>query len=355
MSLALVGNVLLALVWLFAVPALSGVLFLRKKDSLTWIECLLAGYLFLFALSELLILPMMYFGLPLHILVACYGIATGAAAVAGMLYLARGGGLKKFPAAKDGQPASFACRLRSVSPFLWAALAVIAIQIVVVILFAHFDADDSLYVAASTTAVETDSIFRYNAYTGQIYERLPRRYVLSPFPIFLAVVSQLIGGLHPAVTAHTILPPVFLACAYCVVYLIARKWFPDDANARGIFLFLAAFLCWFSAYSVYNAGSFQMVRLWQGKAMLAAFLLPSIFYLASSIVLEEQSAYSWVLLFMADLGACLLSSMGIILAPLMIGIFVFLGLLRFRSVKRTVLGLACCIPSAILGIVYLLF
>lgn len=350
----ILGNALLALVWLLAVPALSGVLFLRKKETLTGIECLLAGYLFLFALSELLILPMMYLALPLHILVACYGVLTGVAAVAGALFLARGGGLKKFSALKNRRKASFADRLRGVSPFLLAALVIIAIQIVVVVLFAHFDADDSLYVATGTTAVETDSIFRYNAYTGQLYEKLPRRYVLSPFPIFLAVVSQLIGGLHPAITAHTILPPIFLICAYCVVYLIARKWFPDDANARGIFLFLTVFLCWFSAYSAYNAGNFQMIRLWQGKAVLAAFMLPLIFCLSSSIILEEQPAYSWLLLFMADIGACLLTSMGIILAPLMIGIFVFLGLLRFRSAKRTILGLACCIPSAVFGIMYIL-
>lgn len=355
----ILGNALLALVWLLAVPTLSGVLFLRKKESLTGIECLLAGYLFLFALSELLILPMIYFGLPLHVLVVCYGILTGAAAVAGaILFVRRGTAGRpltgKSLIGRNRQETSLVARLRGVSPFFWAALVIIAVQIVVVILFAHFDADDSLYVATGTTAVETDSIFRYDAYTGQLYERLPRRYVLSPFPIFLAVVSQLIGGVHPAVTAHTVLPPIFLICVYCVVYQIARKWFPDDANARGIFLFLTAFLCWFSAYSVYSAGNFQMVRLWQGKAVLAAFLLPLIFYLASSIVLEERPAYSWMLLFMVDLGACLLTSMGIILAPLMIGIFVFLGLLRFRSVKRTALGLACCTPSVILGIMYIL-
>lgn len=341
----LIGNGLLALVWLLAVPALSGVLFLQKKQNASGIECLLAGYLFLFSLAELLTLPMIYFGLALHVLVICYGVLTGAAALLGAVHLVRH---------RSANRPAFSARLRGISPFLIAALAIIAAQIVIVTLYAHFDADDALYVATGTTAVETDSIFRYDAYTGKLYEQLPRRYVLSPFPIFLAVVSQLIGGLHPAVVAHAILPPIFLVCAYCAVYQIARKWFPDDSGARGIFLFLTAFLIWFSAYTVYTAGAFQMVRLWQGKAVLAAFLLPLTFWLSSSILLEEKPAYSRLLLFMADLGSCLLSSMGIILTPLLIGIFLFLELLRFRSLKRTALGIACCLPSAVLGIVYLL-
>ncbi len=337
------GSALLALVWLLAAPALAGVLFLRKKESATGIECLLVGYLFLFSLAELLTLPMIYFRLPLHLLVICYGILIGAVAVAGAICLARRDVIKKL----IGRP-------REISPFFLAALAIIAAQIVIVTLFAHFDADDALYVATGTTAVETDSIFRYDAYTGLLYEQLPRRYVLSPFPIFLAVISRLIGGVHPAIVAHTLFPPIFLVCVYCVVYQIARMWFPDDGNARGIFLFLCAFLTWFSAYTVYTAGSFQMVRLWQGKAMLAAFMLPLIFWLSASILLEEKPEHSRLLLFMADLGSCLLTSMGIILAPLMIGIFLFLELLRFHSLKRTALGIACCLPSAVLGIVYLL-
>lgn len=344
--MAFAGKGLLALIWLIIVPAFAGVLFFPKKESPTGIDCFLAGYLFLFSLSELLILPMIYFRLPLHILAACYGVLTGAAACAGLVRLVRSGGLRQ---------AMRSFHLRESSPFFWAALAVIVVQLVVVARFAHFDADDALYVAAGTTAAETDSIFQIDAYTGMPYQTLPHRYILSPFPIFLAVISQLCGRLHPAITAHTVFPPVFLICVYSVMYQLARKWFENDRGAQGIFLFLCAVLSWFSAYSVYNTGSFQMVRLWQGKAMLTAFMLPLIFYLSVCIILEKQSRYSWCLLFMANLGCCLLTSMGIILAPLITGIFLFLGLLRFRSLKRTLAGVLCCLPSVILGIIYIRF
>lgn len=343
MSFILKGT--LALFWLLVVPAACGALFYHKNQSPTLADRLLAGCLFLFSAAQLLILPAICLKYSLHTLVICYGLLTGAAAVAGAVRTLR------------AQRSGLSCTVpwsHGISPYLAAALILIAVQIAVVVIFAHFDADDALYVATGTTAVETDSVFLINGYTGVPYRMIPRRYILSPFPIFLAVISQLSGGLHPAIMAHTVFPAVFLIFVYTVMYRLAQRWFPDDRHARGIFLFLTAVLSWFSAYSVYNAGNFQMVRLWQGKAVLAAFLLPLMFYLSLSIILEPQPEYPWLLLFMANLSSCLLTSMGILLAPLMMGIFILLGLLRFRSLKRTLSGLLCCLPSFVLGAIYIL-
>lgn len=92
---------------------------------------------------------------------------------------------------------------------------------------AHMDADDCFYVATATTDVYTDTIFEVDSYTGTAYRALPRRYVLSPFPVFLAVVSQLSGRLHPAVMAHMVFPAVFLSMAYMVQAVLAKNGFPE--------------------------------------------------------------------------------------------------------------------------------
>ena len=110
-------------------------------------------------------------------------------------------------------------------------------QIGVCVYYAHMDADDAFYVATATTSVHTDSIFAYNPYSGAEYAVLPRRYVLSPFPVLLAVISQLSGGLHPAVTAHTIYPVVFLLAAYLVYHQFGRLWFAEKEESRGCFCF----------------------------------------------------------------------------------------------------------------------
>ncbi|MDO4277127.1 MAG: DUF6077 domain-containing protein [Eubacteriales bacterium] len=335
---------LLAVFWLVIVPGAAGAPFLRKKDSYTFGESFLTGYLFLFSAAEILILPMMYFKLPLHILVMAYGGVAFLTALWGSVCLFR---------RRTNMVRQVKLGVTKASPWLWAAVVLAVLETCVVVMLAHMDADDSFYVGTATTAVQTDTIFSINAYTGLEYKKLPSRYVLSPFPVFLGVVSRLAGGLHPAVMAHMVYPAVFLPMAFLVLHQLGKKWFPEEKYAQGIFLFLTAVLTWFAGYSIYNAGNFQMVRIWQGKALLAAAFLPLLMYLSLSISMEKEPRYSWLLLALANLSCCLLSSMGVILAPLVTGIFIFLGLLKFRSLERTVKGALCCLPTLILGVVYL--
>lgn len=336
---------ILAGFWLIIIPAASGVPFLRKKEHYTAGECFLTGCLFLFALAEIMILVMYYLRTPLHVLVQCYAAAAGLAALWGIVCLRKQAGRLADDIKRS---------VRDASPYFWCALILIFMQMCILAVYAHFDADDAFYVATATTAVQTDSIFTVNPYTGFSYgDYVPSRYILSPFPIFLAVISRLCGGLHPAITAHTVFPPVFQMLSYMVLYQIGRRWFRGDSMRRGIFLFLAAALNCFTSYSIYNAGMFQMVRIWQGKALLASVFLPLLFFLSLSIVMEEHPEYPWPLLFLANTACCLLSSMGILLAPLVQGIFLLFALFRFKSPKRLLKGILCCMPSLILGVIYL--
>ena len=72
---------------------------------------------------------------------------------------------------------------------LWylPAVVLIVVQMYAGIFYTHIDDDDAFYVATASTTLETDTVFQYNAYTGDEYESLPSRYVLSPFPIFEVV------------------------------------------------------------------------------------------------------------------------------------------------------------------------
>lgn len=345
MNLAVKG--LLAGFWLLFVPTAAGIPFFRKKTGYLFSECFFTGYLFLFAMAELLILPLLCLDVPLHTLVLIFGLLAGAAALYGAICFLRN---------IRSNTQRFFQTFRNSSVFFWYAVILILMQAAIVAVYAHFDADDAFYVATAVTSVETDTIFSVNAYTGLAYRTIESRsrYILSPFPVFLAVISQLCGGLHPSIVAHTIFPPVFLILTYTVLYQLGRRWFPDDSRRRGIFLFLTAVLSCFPSFSAYYAGRFQMIRIWQGKALLAAAMIPLLIYLSLSIIMEEKPEYPWYFLLMINLGCCLLSSMGIMLAPLILGIFLLLSLFRFRSLKRIGKVLLCCIPSLILGVVYIL-
>ena len=97
-----------------------------------------------------------------------------------------------------------------------------------------------------------------------------------------------------------------------------------------------------------------MVRIWQGKAVLASVLLPYLLCLCISFFLEKKQEISWVPLVLANISCCLLSSMGVILAPLLTGCFFIISLIVRRDWKRVLVGFLCCLPSIALGIVYIL-
>lgn len=115
-----------------------------------------------------------------------------------------------------------------------------------------------------------------------------------------------------------------------------------------------AVILWFCGYSVYNSEIFTMGRIWQGKAVLAGVFLPFLFLLCMEIFMQEKPEYPWSLVFLANGACCLFSSMGIMLAPLLMGVFALLSLVKFRDGRRFLKSVVCCLPSLILGVVYIL-
>lgn len=341
----MIGKALLAMIWLVIVPVGIGNVFTAKKEAFCLSECYIKGYLFMFALAEIMILSLICIEAPLHVLTWSYGAI--------LLVMLTVGSILFFKKKRSYLFTQWKEQKKVLLVFL-PAVILILIQVGMVARFAHMDADDSMYVGAATTAVYTDTIYSISPYTGMPYESLPSRYVLSPFPVFLAVVSQLSAGIHPAIMAHTFLPAAFMLLVYAVMYLLAKKWFAEDLKAQGIFLMLAAVLNWFSAYSVYNAGNFQMVRLWQGKALLAAALLPLIYCVCSSLLLEKDNGQEhWRTLFMLNISCCLVSSMGIMLSVIAVFCMAAVSLCRRKNWKNCLLAALCCTPSLILGVIYI--
>ena len=346
--MGLIVKGVLAVFWLLFVPFAAGIGFYQKKEQRQLKNpgvCLLTGYTILFMGMEILTLPMIFFKLPLHVLVVAYGCFALALAVYGSLAFGR---------RKRSISEKLAASGKRFSWEMTAAILLILLQVAVLVFYAHMDADDSFYVGTATTAVETDTIFEVNPYTGALYQALPRRYVLSPFPVFLAVVSRLCAGLHPAIVAHTVFSAVFLFLSYLVLYQYGSRFFKEDMEKKGMFMLLCSVLVWFSGYSVYNSETFTMVRIWQGKAVLAGVMLPWLFFLCMEIMGKENPEYPWSTLFLTNGACCLLSSMGIMLAPLMMGCFILINLIKSRDVHCFFKSIVCCLPSLILGTAYIL-
>ena len=221
----------------------------------------------------------------------------------------------------------------------------------------HIDEDDSFYVATATTSVAKDRLYRYSAYTGKKYKaiqiKLSMRYILSSWPVFLAMLSK-VSGMHAAVIAHMILPAVTLLWLYLVYYLLGAWLFPGEKKKLGIFLFLLVCLLSFSGFSVYSAGVFSFVRGWQGKAVLAGSGIP-LFLLGCLEAMEDvRWSKKWSMLFCIT-GFCVtLTSMGAVLVPLLAGCFGLYNAWKKKQPMYLLNTFLVCLPAAACAGMYLL-
>lgn len=231
-----------------------------------------------------------------------------------------------------------------------AALLLIFYQLSFIHHHMYLEWDDTYYVNLANEAIHSNKIYWIYPETGAIAD-FDKRYVLSLWPIFYAWLSKLMGVL-PTVMAHTILPWLMIPLAYMVYALIGKELFPEDHKMQGMFLAFAVLLHLFMSGEHTSGLTFLSITPWVGKGVLATVWIPSLFYLILRTAREDVFG-NWMLLGIACLGGCLLSSMGIMLSPVFVGVSVFLVSIRKKSLFYLLRGAAACLPCILLGIFYI--
>lgn len=341
----MIKSMALIAVFLGLLPFVLGMLYTRfiEEEKNNFLLQIAAGYIILFGLFELVALPLVWLRQSLDLLIGIYGGALLVMAGISLIQNRK----RVIQIIKEAF-----CAVSQFTLCIWAQLLLLLGQAYIYVKYQYTNADDAFFVAAATTAIETNSIFAYNPYTGSAYETLPSRYVLSPFYAFNAVVSK-VTDTHPAIMAHMIFMIVFLFLAYAVYALIGRALFEKNMEKTGYFLVLVSCLNLFAAYSERTSGLVLLIRLWQGKAILAGVLLPLILYLAIRIFLLEGKRADWILLFLLMCACCMVSSMGIMLGAVMTGIFGILFAWKNKNMRMIFWSIVCCLPNLICAGIYL--
>lgn len=214
----------------------------------------------------------------------------------------------------------------------------------------YLEWDDTYYVNLANEAVNSDKIYWVYPETGTLAD-FDKRYVLSLWPIFYAWLSKL-AGVIPTIMAHTILPWLIIPLAYMVYALIGRRLFQEDNQLRGMFLAFAVLLHLFMTGEHTSGLTFLSITPWVGKGVLAAVLIPTLFYMILRIA-QRDSFADWILLGVTCLGGCLLSSMGIMLTPVFVGTAVCLMAWYKKQPGCLLKGIGACAPCILLGIYYI--
>lgn len=322
----------------FSGYALRRVLKIQKEG---FAFSIVAGTALWWALMEVILVPMTIKLMSFQSFVSVYSIAAGGTVLLGAAcyrdILADG---KQF--------------LETAKGFLTAghiiAFALAAYQLYFIHHHMYMEWDDTYYVNLANEAVHSNRIYWVYPETGTMAD-FDKRYVLSLWPIFYAWLSKLVG-VAPTVMAHTILPWLMIPLAYMVYFLIGKKLFAQDRQLQGMFLAMAVLLHLFMTGEHTSGLTFLSITPWVGKGVLAAVLIPLLFYwlLRGS---QESLAGSRVLLGITALGGCLLSSMGIMLSPVFIGSAVFLTAVYRKDIRYFLSGMAACLPCIALGCYYI--
>ena len=215
--------------------------------------------------------------------------------------------------------------------------------------------DDSRFVVNAVDIVRTNRLLLTDVNTGkELYTWTGDLFkdVISPWPVFTAYLSKM-TGVPVATMMHTILPPVLLLLMCCIYWLLAGEFFAGKTIYKSMFVCFMILLNVYGYYSIYSAETFTMIRLWQGKAVLAGVGIPAMLLAFLWIYNEVDGAYVYLLV--TVLGLAILSSMSFILTTIMLGCFGLVYGIAKRSIRTSLLIWSTCFVNVIyLGISWMI-
>ena len=330
----------LVVMWLGVIPLLLGNKVNKNDPTAKEIYlCYIFGWLKMFAWFQVLAIPFIFLGFSLSSLVWVW--ATGIMALL-VYYIAKNG--SDYLEILRGN-----VKLPKLNMLEWLALGLIAVQLLAVTILTHEDADDAFFISQAVTDNHTNTMLAYVGDTGAPWGSLPSRYVLAPFPQFLAAMSRLVM-INPVVLGRVVFQIVFIATCYMVFYLLLSLVFKDRRNIAIGLCFVSLLNIW-GNISVFTTSSFLLFRLHQGKALLANLILPLMIYLLITYYRDNKYKQRDMLLVMVS--ATLVSSMGVYLAPLLHGAYTLVQFAKDRKLVTIRNAVISCLPALVIGTIFL--
>jgi len=349
----------LRLIWLFIlvflIPTVIGTLFWKVDHrSPKWIFGWISGQMLLWAGFELIAVPLILMKADFQMVVALYSGYQGIllfAAVAmdfSRMETRSRGNFRVIQGTKDR---------KWTEHFFWCLfLLLLLFQILQSFRLAYGDGDDAYYVATSGITESSDTMYRIIAYTGG-ETGLELRYGLAPLPIWIAYLSRL-TGIRSISVALVFVPPVLIAMTYAVYALVGSKLFGKRREYLPLFLIFIELMILFGNYSFYTTENFLLARSRQGKAALGNLIIPMLFFLlfvfAQNLQEQRKPHILYWILFPATLtSACLCSTMGGLLAGMLVGIAGLCMAVCYKQWKFLIPMAASCIPCITVALLYM--
>lgn len=323
---------------LFFGSTLSGMLHMKQTVAKSFVT----GYIGLWAVCQFLSVPLILLRQSFILLVVLYTLVIVCVCVYGIY---KGYYKTMLPGRKN--KAEVVAIVVMICAILYIMIQAVRFQLP--------NDDDSRFVVNAVDIVRTNRLLLTDVNTGkELYTWAGDLFkdVISPWPVFNAYLSKM-TFVPVATMMHTILPPVLLLLICCIYWLLAGEFFDGKPIYKSMFVCIMILLNVYGYYSIYSTETFIMIRLWQGKAVLAGVGVPAMLLAFLWVYNEVDGAY--VFLTLTVLGLAILSSMSFILTTIMLGCFGFVYGIAKRKIRTSLLIWSnCFINMVYLGISWMI-
>lgn len=321
----------------FALPLIVGIGI--RRDSM--VEAYLFGQVAIWAVFQLIAVPMVLLHLPFTALFITFVLVLIALSIVGVLRFKRGDVKLKY-------------KKEDINLWLIPAILVIAFQAGMYFFGQRLNEDDARWIAEACDAIEKNTMLLHNPATGEYlgsFQGEMVKDVFSPWSMYIAVLSKM-TFLRPATIAHTVYAPILLILAYLVYYLIGTRLFKEKFE-QGAFLLMVSVIFLFFSGNRYTQAMFSLTRIWQGKATVAAIFIPLV--LLAYLIITEDTINNWLLLIISSAAGCLFSGMGIAFSLVLVGGYGIYALIlkRFKGICYFIIAISFPLIYGLLN--YLIF
>lgn len=320
-SITIIGFVILA-IYFTVVPmtvGISGSRFFCRRKKVRISEAYIWGNIILWAVFQVLCVPMGILKIKFDLLVITYIIVVFTLCMLAIYHQRK----NRFNIVN-----SVVRLIKNWKRSEWLLVACALVQIGMLLFYitSWGSADDSCYIATSLDAVERNNIAGINYYTGVSGAGVSLKIVLTSWNYYISFLSK-ISGLHVAIVVRSFLPIILVSMAYMVYFLFANMLFKNNRKKRTMYLLFLTVLFIFGGYTTYNLTFRLDICVWQGKAVMATIMLPFLFYYL--LQSREYQTREWIGQFIIIIATCAMSLMGVGLSVLMI-----LGIVIVRIKKE---------------------
>ncbi|MCR1842989.1 DUF6077 domain-containing protein [Murimonas intestini] len=242
---------------------------------------LLSGLAAMLALFEVIVIPCVLLGVPYGIF--CWGFTIFLLALSVFLLVRN---RKHFIE-------SFGKLLRNLNGWGFAGIFVLILIGVQIFVPVWFRANTGWNPTAAViqTSISTDTMLKFDAYTGQQLSGLQLSEVIFPLPLLYGIVSK-ITGISPALLLYTLMPAVWISFAYAAQLMTANVLLDGKQRQETVYMFFVCMLTMFGFYSNRSLFMKLLQESYTWESIIFCILIPSAAALVLTAVKKPRAAAS---------------------------------------------------------------